>query len=171
MKNRVKVLIDGNEGSLAHDVLKHAVPPHVWVLENPKNIVHLHSYGGLSRFFEALTFGKLLGTFCFHCRGEVWLPPRVHCPDCWREMLWYEVKTEGARVYSYSVTNYPGAGFKGTVPCPLISLKIPGVCTNMMSYLSEFGEEEPFIGMLVRPVFRTENPTRTILDISWVPKD
>ncbi len=86
-------------------------------------------------------------------------------------MAWWQVDTHGATVYSHSTTNYPGAGFKGTVPCPLISLQIPGVCTNMMSYLSEFGEGEPYIGMLVRPVFRTENPTRTILDLSWVPVD
>ena len=95
----------------------------------------------------------------------------MDCPDCWDQMEWLEIDAKGATVYSYSVTNYPGAGFKGTVPCPLISVEIPGVCTKMMSYLLEFGEGEPYIGMPVKPIFRTERPTRTILDLSWVPID
>ena len=171
MKVRQKVEISGNEGNLLTEVLKQHVPDDVWVLKNPKHIVHMHSYGGLSRFFIGLTEGKLLGTFCRHCKSELWLPPRVDCPDCWGKMEWREVDTSEAKVYSHSTTNYPGAGFKGTVPCPLISLEIPGVCTNMMSYLSEFGDGEPYIGMPVRPVFRKENPTYTILDLSWVPAD
>lgn len=182
MNIRQKVEIDGNEGRLISELFKQPVPSDVWVLENKKNIVHMHSYGGLSRFFYYLSEEMLLGTYCRHCAfetrlsphdrvAEVWLPPRVHCPDCWNKMAWCEVNTENARVYSFSVTNFPGAGFRGTVPCSLISLEIPGVCTNMMSYLSEFGEGEPYIGMPVRPVFRTKNPTRTILDLSWVPVD
>ena len=171
MKIRQKVEISGTESNLLTEVFKQRVPLGVIVLENPKHIVHMHSYGGLSRFFEGLTEGKLLGTFCRHCKSGVWLPPRVDCPDCWKKMEWREVDTCEANVYSHSTTNYPGAGFKGTVPCPLISLEIPGVCTNMMSYLSEFGDGEPYIGMSVRPVFRRENPTYTILDLSWVPID
>jgi len=31
-------------------------------------------------------------------------------------------------------------------------------------------EGKPEIGMPVKAVFRTENPTHTILDICWVPK-
>lgn len=173
MKNRQKVIITSAEGVLLTQILKQEVSRDVLVVENQKNITHMHSYGGLSLFFQALATGKLLGTRCFHCSSlsPIWLPPRVDCPDCWGKMAWWQVDTHGATVYSHSTTNYPGAGFKGTVPCPLISLQIPGVCTNMMSYLSEFGEGEPYIGMLVRPVFRTENPTRTILDLSWVPVD
>ena len=171
MKARLKVEIHADEGVLFKEIFKSQIPAGAWVLKNPKNIVHMHSYGGLSRFFEALTGGKLLGTFCPNCQSEIWLPPRIDCPDCWNKMEWREINTEGARVYSYSITNYPGAGFKGTTPCPLISLEIPRVCTNIMSYLSEFGDGEPYIGMPVRPVFRTEQPTRTILDLSWIPMD
>jgi uncharacterized OB-fold protein len=84
-------------------------------------------------------------------------------------MSWKKVNTMGARVYTHSTINLPGAGFMMTTPCPLISIEIPGVCTKFMSYLSEFGKGEPYIRMPVKPVFRTENPTYTILDISWVP--
>lgn len=176
MKERQRVIISPEaEGVLVKELFKRRVPDDVWVIENPKKIIHNHSYGGVSRFFEGLTRGVLRGTFCsgspcWHC-GDVWLPPRVDCPDCWMKMNWIDINTEGATVYAHSMTNLPGAGFKGTVPCPLISVEIPGVCTKMMSYLSEFAEGEPYIGMPVRPVFRTEHPTRTILDLSWVPID
>jgi len=171
MKQRQKVILDTASGKLIQTLFKQAVPPCIRVVENPKKIVHMHSYGGLSYFFHGLTEGVLRGTRCLRCESKIWLPPRVHCPDCWREMMWWKVNTEGARVYSYSVTHYPGAGFKGTAPCPLISLEVPNVCTNMMGYLAEFGEGEPYIGMPVRPVFRTKNPTWTILDLAWVPAD
>lgn len=148
------------------------VPSGVLVIENPRNITHFHSYGGLSKFFDSLAKGKLLGTWCGLCRTTgVWLPPRVHCPDCWETMHWVEIDTSGAMVYTHSTTNYPGAGFKASVPCPLISVEIPGVCTKLMSYLSEFGEGEPYVGMPVRPVFEMKNPTHTILDLSWVFRD
>ena len=173
MKIRQKVIIPPEEeGALVRELFKQKVPEGIWVLKNPKEIVHNHSYGGLTPFFEGLTQGRLMATFCPNCwNGDIWLPPRVDCPDCWEKMEWFEVDTEGATVYSHSTTNYPGAGFKGTVPCPLISVEIPGICTKLMSYLAEFGEGEPYIGMPVRPVFRTKRPTRTILDLSWVPID
>src|SRR3989338_7167637 len=118
--------------------------------------------------------GALLGTKCWNCggpEGNIWLPPRVHCPDCWRKMTWMTIDPTGAKIYSHSITNLPGAGFKGTVPCPLISLEIPKVWTRPMSYLSKFAEDEPYIGMPVKPVFRRRNPTYTILDLAWVPVD
>jgi len=172
-KKRTKVIISEDYAEkLAKEWFKEKIPPEFLVRLNRKEILHAHSYGGLSRFFKELTEGILCGTKCPDCggpKGNIWLPPRVHCPDCWREMSWVKVNTEGAKIYTHSMTNYPGAGFKGSVPCPLISVEIPGVCTKPMSYLSEFAEGEPYIGMPVRPVFRTKNPTYTILDLSWVP--
>ncbi len=148
------------------------VPPEIIVRENPRTIVHRHTYGGLSHFFLSLAKGKLMGRRCNSAscaHTGTWLPPRVHCPDCWKEMQWVEVDTSHAWVYTHSTTNLPGAGFLANTPCPLISVEMPNVCTKFMSYLSEFGEDEPYIGMPVRAVFRTKNPTYTILDVSWVP--
>lgn len=157
---------------LVQRLFNQSVPDGVLVRPNPTEITHYHTYGGLSPFFQGLIEGKLLGTRCTSCaNAQIWLPPRVDCPDCWSKMTWQEVNTNEAKVYTYSVTNYPGAGFKATVPCPLISLEIPGVYTKFMSYLSEYGEGEPYIGMKVKPKFRTKKPTYTILDISWVPID
>lgn len=175
MKARTKVeLLPGVTAQLVEKNFGQTIPDAFIVRENPRTIVHRHSYGGLSRFFQGLTRGDLWGTVCHNarCRCEgVWLPPRVHCPDCWEEMAWILVDATDAKVYTHSITNLPGAGFLMTTPCPLISVEILGVCTKFMSYLSEFGEGEPYIGMSVKPVFRIARPTYTILDVSWVPKD
>lgn len=169
------VLLPGQRTKPVQNFFGQDVPDGVILRENPRTIIHRHTYGGLSRFFHELTQGRLFGKVCIEkgCRHTgIWLPPRVHCPDCWEEMSWVEVMdAHKARVYTYSVTNLPGAGFMASTPCPLISIEIPGVCTKLMSYLSEFRDGEPYIGMSVRPVFRTRRPTYTILDLSWVSAD
>ena len=88
-------------------------------------------------------------------------------------MAWLEWSTKNAEVLAFSLVEYSDAYAKNSL-LPLITIKIPGIEsieTNFMSYMSEFGEGEPYIGMPIKPVFRTENPTYTILDISWVPDD
>ncbi|MEE9297231.1 MAG: OB-fold domain-containing protein [Phycisphaerae bacterium] len=138
------------------------------VIKNEKNWYHIHSYGGWGRFFKALQERKILATRCTNpdCdEKRLWLPPRCECPDCWHEMEWVEAPTTG-RVYTHSTVLYPGAPFRASTPCPLISVELEGVCTKMMGYLKE---GEPKIGMLIRAVFNTEKPTNTILDLAWVP--
>ncbi len=176
IKERQKVkLLPGQKIALADELFKQIVPEGVIVRENPRTIIHRHTYGGLSPFFRGLADGKLFGTMCVSescAHTGRWLPPRVHCPDCWEVMAWVEIgNANDARIYTHSMTNLPGAGFMLSTPCPLISVEIPGVCTRFMSYLSEFGDGEPYIGMPVKPVFRTRRPTYTILDVSWVPNE
>lgn len=172
-KPRQRVKLNRNiKTILAETLYRQLIPSDIIVRENRSAITHYHSYGGLSPFFKGLTLGILYGTACQHgCPSTLWLPPRIHCPDCWGKMDWKTIDTSRATVYTYSTTNLPGAGFKASTPCPLISVEIPGVCTKFMSYLSQFGEGEPYINMPVHPVFRTHNPTYTILDISWIPRD
>ncbi len=140
------------------------------VIKNPKDYFHIHTYGGLSRFFRGLTEGKLLGTVCTNSECEeksAWLPPRMHCPDCFQPMEWREVNPVGV-IYTHSTVLYPGSNFRLSTPCPLISVQIEGTCTKLMSYLKE---GTPKIGMPIKAVFRTENPTHTILDLGWIPVD
>jgi len=139
------------------------------VIKNPKGHFHIHSYGGLTPFFAGLSEGKLMATRCPNADCPeprlMWLPPRLHCPDCMAEMEWVEAPTTG-RVYTHSTVLYPGMGFRLSTPCPLISVEIDGVCTKLMSYLKE---GDPVIGMPVKAEFNTKDPTYTILDLAWVP--
>jgi len=138
------------------------------VIKNPKDYFHIHTYGGLSPFFDGLAGSKLLGTRCANgdCEEDrIWLPPRVHCPDCLEPAEWVEAPRVGT-IYTYSTVLYPGSNFRLSTPCPLISVEIEGVCTKLMSYLKE---GEPEIGLPIRAVFNTQDPTHTILDLAWVP--
>lgn len=118
---------------LVETLFKQKIPQGIIVRENPRVITHYHSYGGISKFFQGLVEGNLYGTICPKCvvspDAEIRLPPRADCPDCWKRMEWFNINTSCAEVYTYSITHYPGAGFKASVPCPLISVKIPGVWT------------------------------------------
>ena len=140
------------------------------VIKNVKDYFHIHSYGGLSKFFMSLREAKLLGTRCANksCKEKgIWLPPRVNCPDCLTQMEWVEAPQVG-EIYTHTTVEYPGSNFKLSTPCPLISVSLPGVCTKMMSYLKE---GKPKIGMKIKAWFRTDKPTNTILDLAWIPLD
>ena len=141
--------------------------PSPLVVKNPKDYFHIHSYGGLTPFFEGLVDGKLMGTRCATgtCGGLIWLPPRGYCPDCLQRMEWVEAPCTG-EIYTHTTVEYPGSNFKLSTPCPLITVSMEGVCTKLMSYLKE---GKPEIGMRIEAWFRTENPTHTILDLGWVP--
>lgn len=138
------------------------------VIKNQKDWYHVHAYGGWGPFFKGLLEEKILATRCTNpdcSEKRMWLPPRCECPDCWSEMEWIEAPTSGT-IYSHSTVLYPGAPFRASVPCPLISVDLEGVCTKLMSYLKA---GEPRIGLPIRAVFNTSEPTHTILDLAWVP--
>ena len=139
------------------------------VVENPKTWSHFHAYGGWGRFFQALREKKILATRCANpdcAEKRLWIPPRCECPDCWHEMKWEEAPQRG-RIYTWSVVKYPGELFKLPSGTPLISVEIEGVCTKLMSWLKE---GTPEIGMPVKAVFNTQQPTNTILDLAWIPR-
>ncbi len=140
---------------------------------NPRDMTYMHSYGGEAPFFDALAKGVLLGTKCVNpdCefKGSIYLPYRIHCPDCLSKMK--KVTLTGlvkktARVHTFMITERTGAFNTLKKPIKFINIEFDGVCTILMSYLSV---GEPEIGMRVVPIFRTKNPTYTITDLSWVP--
>lgn len=147
---------------------------HLVGVTNPRDVTHIHTYGGESIFFESLSQGKLLGTRCDNddcaTRGTVYIPFRIHCPDCLGKNTpvdLTETAKTGARVHTFMITERTGAFNTLKKPIRFINVEFQGVATILMGYLSV---GEPSIGMEVVPIFRTENPTYTILDLSWVPK-
>ena len=138
------------------------------VIKNQKDWYHIHAYGGWGKFFKGLQQEKLLATRCTNpeCKEKrPWLPPRCECPDCWHGMEWVEAPTMGT-IYTWSIVKYPGAPFRLPEGTPLISVDLEGVCTKLMSWLKD---GKPEMGLPVKAVFNTENPTNTILDLAWVP--
>jgi len=139
------------------------------VIQWPRTLVHHHTYGLLSPFFEGLKQGVLRATRCPTpgCEKGLWLPPRADCPDCHSRMEWVELKNPViGEVFTFTHVEYPGYGIELSYPYYQIDVKIPGCCTVMKGYLVR-GEAQ--IGMKVRACFRTKKPTNTILDLYWEP--
>ena len=140
---------------------------------NPRDMTYIHTYGGEAPFFEALGEGKLLATRCDNpdCeyKGTVYQPFRIHCPDCLGRNTVFDMTENAkttAKVHTFMVCARSGAFNSLDKPIKFINIEFEGVDTILMSYLS-IGEPE--MGMKVVPIFRTKNPTYTILDLSWVP--
>jgi uncharacterized OB-fold protein len=140
------------------------------VIEWPRSLTHVHTYGMLSPFFKGLTEGKLMATRCPNqkCREKgLWIPPRAHCPDCHTEMTWETLPNPViGTIHTYAEVVYAGTGIELSTPYWQIDVEIPGLATIPKSYLL-YGK--PFIGMKVKAEFRTNNPTNTILDYCWIP--
>jgi len=148
----------------------------VWILHVPRfgeEGTHFHTYGQLTPYFKGLTEGKLLGTKCVNhaCpiskgKGELWIPPRMDCPDCHQQMKWGEVKNPQGYIYTYTYVERGGQGLEIECPYYQIDVKVEGVCTFIKSYLLD---RKPIkIGDKVKAGFRTGNEaTNTNLDLHW----
>jgi uncharacterized OB-fold protein len=140
------------------------------VIEWPRSITHIHTYGMLSPFFEGLRKGELRATLCPNrdCpENRLWIPPRGHCPDCHTEMVWKTLPNPViGKIYTFTEVVYAGKGIELSTPYWQVDVEIPGLATIPKSYLL-YGK--PAIGMKVKAEFRTKNPTNTVLDYYWVP--
>ena len=140
---------------------------------NPRRLVHTHSYGGEYEFFSGIAEGRLVGTRCDNadCEvgyGSIFMPFRIYCPDCLQRTTSVdltEVASRTATVHSFMITERTGAFNTLEKPIKFINVEFEGVCTILMGYLLR---GEPAIGDRVVPIFATEQPTYTILDLAWV---
>jgi uncharacterized OB-fold protein len=141
---------------------------------NPRDMTYIHSYGGEAVFFESLSKGKLMAARCDNpkCeyKGSIWQPFRICCPDCLRKMTPIDMTDKAkktARVHTFMVCERSGAFSLLDKPIKFINIEFDGVVTILMSYLAA---GDPSIGLRVVPIFKTTNPTYTILDLAWVPE-
>jgi uncharacterized OB-fold protein len=140
------------------------------VIEWPRSITHVHTYGMLSPFFKGLREGRLMATRCPNEKcpeKRLWIPPRAHCPDCHAEMRWEDLPNPViGTIHTFTEVVYAGAGIELSTPYWQVDVEIPGLATIPKSYLL-YGK--PTIGMKVKAEFRTKHPTNTVLDYYWVP--
>ncbi|PKL37758.1 MAG: hypothetical protein CVV44_15580 [Spirochaetae bacterium HGW-Spirochaetae-1] len=143
-------------------------------ITNPRNMTYIHSYGGEAIFFESLGKGKLMATRCDNKKceytGTIYQPFRICCPDCLERMTVFDMTDlarKTAKVHTFMVCERSGAFNLLDKPIKFINIEFDGVSTILMSYLSK---GDPSMGMRVVPIFKTTNPTYTIMDLSWVPE-
>ena len=140
---------------------------------NPRDMTYIHSYGGEAIFFESLGKGKLMATRCDNdkceAKGSIFEPFRIYCPDCLRKATVVDITEKAqktAKIHSFIVTHRSGAF--NTLPLPIKFINVEfdeEVVTILMSVLVV---GEPEIGKRVVPIFRTKNPTYTIMDLMFV---
>jgi uncharacterized protein len=143
-------------------------------ITNPRQLTHMHSYGGEAPFFEGLSQGKLMATRCDNpkceAKGSMYQPFRIYCPDCLSKMSvidMTDIAKKSAKVHTFMVCERSGAFNILDKPIKFINIEFDGVCTILMSYLAV---GEPKMGMKVVPVFKRQDPTFTILDLCFVPE-
>jgi uncharacterized OB-fold protein len=147
-----------------------------WVLHFPrfgKEGTHFHTYGQLTPYFQGLTEGKLMGTKCVNpkCpiskgKGELWVPPRMDCPDCHAKMVWEQVKNPQGYIYTYTHVERGGTGLEIETPYYQVDVFVQGVCTIIKGYL--INRTPIKIGDKVKAGFLTgDKATNTCLDIYW----
>lgn len=141
---------------------------------NPRDMTYMHTYGGEAVFFESLSQGKLMATRCDNAdcdlHGTVYMPFRIHCLDCLGKNTVIdltETARKTARIHTFMVCERSGAFNLLDKPIKFINIEFDGVATILMSYMSA---GEPEMGMKVVPIFKTQDPTFTIIDLSWVPE-
>jgi uncharacterized OB-fold protein len=141
---------------------------------NPREMTYIHSYGGEAIFFESLSKGKLMATRCDNpkceSKGTIYQPFRIFCMDCLAKNTVIDMtdlaKTK-AIIHTFMVCERSGAFNPMDTPIKFINIEFEGVDTILMSYLAV---GEPEMDMRVVPIFKTVDPTYTILDLAWVPE-
>lgn len=170
----IKTPFDFNNSSPGATVLRRLNP---LTTHKPRTRINIHTYGGETPFFKGLSEGRLMATKCSNSKcnpsgkpRRMFVPPRVYCPNCLEKMQWSDitdVASKTATIHSHISVANPNIFNSVPAPCELISVKIEGVSTII---LSQFEGTNPEIGMAIRPKFMIADPTYTILDLSWISR-
>ncbi len=142
-------------------------------ITNPRDMTYIHSYGGEAVFFEALGKGKLMASRCDNekceTKGSIYEPFRIFCPDCLRKNIVVDITEKAkttAKIHSFIITHRSGAFNSLPKPIKFINVEFDEeVVTILMSVLVV---GNPGFGKKVIPIFRTKNPTYTIMDLMFV---
>jgi len=126
-----------------------------------------YSFGGISPFFRALKEeGKILGARCARCK-KTYLPPRIHCSQCYRPTKWVPLGTEGT-VKTCTTVYYATSRFFSKTPFVCAYIQVDGADTLLLQniILDDVTQARP--GMRVRAVFKPERKGE-ISDFYFVP--
>ena len=94
-------------------------------------INYKYSLGGQSRFFiEVKNNKRILGTKCTKC-GKIWMPPRIHCSECYEPADWIEMKQTGMIEVS-TIVWYTTSAFIKAIPYGVGFIKLDGASTALL---------------------------------------
>ena len=135
----------------------------------PGRIVMDYHYamGGVgSRFLTELRDNqRIVGICCSEC-GRVYVPPRLTCARCFRNMEHWVTLSGRGTLDSFTIVHYSEPHHPGPPPVAYGLIHLDGADTGFVHLLSEVDPGRLSIGRRVEPVFR-EKREGNILDIRY----
>ena len=139
------------------------------IVDRPYDIMYHHSYGRVSKFFQALLEKRFMGTKCPTC-GDVFFPPRVHCwrPSCrLKETQWIELPKTGI-LHSFTILGFAATAFLPDLPFVLGYVRVDGSNTLIATRILEVDPLDVHPDMKVKAQF-VVTPKGTPMDFYFVP--
>ncbi|MBX5327145.1 MAG: Zn-ribbon domain-containing OB-fold protein [Candidatus Bathyarchaeia archaeon] len=141
------------------------------IIHRPHANMFNHSYGKVSRFFEGLLEGKLMGTKCPKC-GLVYCPPRAHCfnPKCrLAETTWVELPKKGV-VHSYTIMAIAWPSMAHLQPLVGAMVRVDGTNTCLPMTMRDIDPEKVNIGLKVN-IHISKDAKGDLLDVYATPAE
>lgn len=138
-----------------------------WAGNIPVSYIYTAGIAGERFFRELRDKERLTGTACGKCR-LVYLPPRLYCERCFKELQkWKSIPKKG-RVYTYTESYLDLDGNQLSNPVIAAFITFKGVSGGLIHKLDELQPGELKIGLEVIPIFEDrQNRTGSILDIKY----
>lgn len=142
------------------------------LIEQPYNIVYLHSYAQDSPWFAGLTNKKILANQD-PVNGYTYATPRGHDMYSGAETDWIDITEREARVHAFTVCHFGSESFLDQTPFVLIQVEFEGVDTLLLSRLmgvDPLAANLDWIGMKIEPQF-LRNSKLQPTDVYFVPAE
>ena len=108
---------------------------------------------------------KIMGIKCPQC-ARVYVPPRLHCPECFVRMTeWVDLSGKGT-LSSYTIVRYKQSYTIKDVPFAFGLIQLDGADTAIAHFLGDIDLDKLKVGMRFEPVFKDEREG-SILDIDY----
>jgi len=147
--------------------LKHMAPIQI---EQPYNIVYLHSYAQDSPWFAGLSNKKILANRDPKT-GYTYATPRGHDMYTGDETDWIDITDRKAAVHAFTVCHFGSEAFLDQTPFVLVLIEFEGVNTLLLSRLMGVDPNNAdldWIGMELKPQFLRNSKLKPT-DVYFIP--
>lgn len=129
---------------------------------------YTHGVAGEKFFRQLIEKQELTGSVCPKCK-RTFLPASLYCEDCFAEMSEYRAVSGPGTVASFTVLHESLEETPLEQPIVAAFVQYDGVSGGLLAPLRDVAPEQVRIGMRVRPVINSRQPTYTIRDLAFVP--
>ena len=124
-----------------------------WYGEIPMWYRYTYGIAGEKFFREITEKGRFIGSKCASC-GNVYIPPKIYCEECFVEIDEYVPLSLTGEVYSFTVLYEDLEEKRIDSPIIVAFITFQGAQGGIVHKLGEVNLTEIYIGMSVEPVFK-----------------